>query len=252
MSSSSATTSASAWPQTTQCAISYVGLGMRASPCTAECRDWRTRAPDALVSVAVLVPPPPTSTPGDAPRATSSCLLALAIPTCVFAQRDSVAFTGVHWREIGPYRGGRSVAATGNPSRPERILDGHARRRRVQIDQRRPIVGAGDGQVFRRHDRRDCRGGVRAGRRLRRRRGVSDPRQRLARRRRVEDDRRRQDVGVHGTRRHAADRRHRRQSDERRSRLRRRARPRLGAERRARRVPLEGRRQDVGENTLSK
>ncbi len=51
-------------------------------------------------------------------------LLALVIPSCIFAQRDSVAFAGVHWREIGPYRGGRSVAATGNPSRPDEFWMG--------------------------------------------------------------------------------------------------------------------------------
>ncbi|MFI5228134.1 MAG: WD40/YVTN/BNR-like repeat-containing protein, partial [Gemmatimonadales bacterium] len=32
--------------------------------------------------------------------------------------------TGVRWREIGPYRGGRSVAATGNPSRPNEFWMG--------------------------------------------------------------------------------------------------------------------------------
>ena len=31
---------------------------------------------------------------------------------------DSGAFAGVHWRELGPFRGGRSVAVAGNPSRP--------------------------------------------------------------------------------------------------------------------------------------
>ena len=40
------------------------------------------------------------------------------------AQRDSVAFAGLHWREIGPYRGGRSVAATGNPSRADEFWMG--------------------------------------------------------------------------------------------------------------------------------
>ena len=37
---------------------------------------------------------------------------------------DSLAFTGVRWREIGPYRGGRSVAVTGNPSRPNEFWQG--------------------------------------------------------------------------------------------------------------------------------
>ena len=36
-------------------------------------------------------------------------------PTPASAQRDSTVLAGVHWREIGPYRGGRSVAVTGNP-----------------------------------------------------------------------------------------------------------------------------------------
>jgi len=39
-------------------------------------------------------------------------------------QRDSVAFAGVHWREIGPYRGGRSVAVAGNPSRQDEFWMG--------------------------------------------------------------------------------------------------------------------------------
>ena len=38
--------------------------------------------------------------------------------------QDSLALAGVHWREIGPYRGGRSVAATGNPSRPNEFWMG--------------------------------------------------------------------------------------------------------------------------------
>ena len=38
-------------------------------------------------------------------------------PSLPLAQRDSTAFAGLRWREIGPYRGGRSVAVTGNPSR---------------------------------------------------------------------------------------------------------------------------------------
>ena len=42
---------------------------------------------------------------------------ALALAPAAIAQRDSTAFAGLRWREIGPYRGGRSVAVTGNPSR---------------------------------------------------------------------------------------------------------------------------------------
>ena len=44
--------------------------------------------------------------------------LVLAVPTIVAAQSDSLRLAGVRWREIGPYRGGRSVAVAGNPSRP--------------------------------------------------------------------------------------------------------------------------------------
>ena len=41
---------------------------------------------------------------------------ALALPIALHAQ-DSLALAGLRWREVGPFRGGRSVAATGNPSR---------------------------------------------------------------------------------------------------------------------------------------
>src|SRR5205823_4227248 len=46
------------------------------------------------------------------------------LPAVVHAQRDSLALAGLRWREIGPYRGGRSVAATGNPSRPDEFWMG--------------------------------------------------------------------------------------------------------------------------------
>ena len=58
---------------------------------------------------------------------TSSILLARALllrAASLAAQRDSLAFAGLHWREIGPYRGGRSVAGTGNPSRPDEFWMG--------------------------------------------------------------------------------------------------------------------------------
>ena len=37
---------------------------------------------------------------------------------------DSLALGGLRWREVGPYRGGRSVAVTGNPSRPNEFWMG--------------------------------------------------------------------------------------------------------------------------------
>ena len=37
---------------------------------------------------------------------------------------DSAAFGAVRWRELGPYRGGRSVAVSGNPTRPNEFWFG--------------------------------------------------------------------------------------------------------------------------------
>src|SRR5436309_2402416 len=37
---------------------------------------------------------------------------------------DSVAFGALRWRELGPFRGGRSVAVTGNPQRPNEFWMG--------------------------------------------------------------------------------------------------------------------------------
>ena len=51
-------------------------------------------------------------------------LLICIAPSVAQAQHDSTILAGVHWREIGPYRGGRSVAVTGNPSRPDEFWMG--------------------------------------------------------------------------------------------------------------------------------
>lgn len=53
----------------------------------------------------------------------SALLLAVALPAAAHAQ-DSLVYAGLHWREVGPYRGGRSVAVTGNPSRPDEFWMG--------------------------------------------------------------------------------------------------------------------------------
>src|SRR5471032_365613 len=37
---------------------------------------------------------------------------------------DPSLYSGMHWRNIGPYRGGRSVAATGVPGIPDRFYFG--------------------------------------------------------------------------------------------------------------------------------
>ncbi|HEY9227656.1 MAG TPA: glycosyl hydrolase, partial [Gemmatimonadaceae bacterium] len=54
----------------------------------------------------------------------SLLLTLVSIPSLLAAQRDSLALAGLRWREIGPYRGGRSVAAVGNPSRPDEFWMG--------------------------------------------------------------------------------------------------------------------------------
>jgi len=55
--------------------------------------------------------------------AVSAVVVQFTTPS-LLAQQDSLALAGVHWREVGPYRGGRSVAATGNPSRPNEFWMG--------------------------------------------------------------------------------------------------------------------------------
>jgi photosystem II stability/assembly factor-like uncharacterized protein len=58
------------------------------------------------------------NTPTFASRTVRLALLALVLATRVPAQSfDSSAFSGMRWREIGPYRGGRSVAVAGSASR---------------------------------------------------------------------------------------------------------------------------------------
>jgi hypothetical protein len=52
----------------------------------------------------------------------SILLVAVAAPSA-FAQApatpyDTLAFSALKWREIGPFIGGRSVAVAGSPSRP--------------------------------------------------------------------------------------------------------------------------------------
>ena len=48
-----------------------------------------------------------------------------ALPALGAAQQfDSLAFSGVRWRELGPYRGGRSVAVGGSVARPNEYYQG--------------------------------------------------------------------------------------------------------------------------------
>ncbi len=53
-------------------------------------------------------------------RIISPILLATALPSAAFAQQyDARLFAGLRWRLIGPFRGGRTVAATGVPGQPD-------------------------------------------------------------------------------------------------------------------------------------
>jgi photosystem II stability/assembly factor-like uncharacterized protein len=58
-----------------------------------------------------------------APRATVPANRVTTIPD-VSQPFDSVAFGGVRWRELGPYRGGRSVAVAGSQARPNEYYFG--------------------------------------------------------------------------------------------------------------------------------
>jgi len=55
---------------------------------------------------------------GGRPRPVTTANAMISVPY------DSLAFTGLRWREIGPYRGGRSVAATGSAQRPDEYYMG--------------------------------------------------------------------------------------------------------------------------------
>ncbi len=53
-------------------------------------------------------------------RIISPILVAAALPSAAFAQQyDARLFAGLRWRLIGPFRGGRTVAATGVPGQPD-------------------------------------------------------------------------------------------------------------------------------------
>ena len=149
-------------------------------------------------------------------------------------------------------RGGRSIAVAGSDARPLRVLLRRDRRRPLEDDRRRHHLDAG----HRRPDqplvgRRGRRLGVESRHRLHRHGRDGHPRQHHPGRRRLQVDRRRQDLDAHRPRRHAGD-------------LARSAsiptNPDIvyvaafghhaRAERRARRLPLEGRRQDLGEDPL--
>ena len=199
------------------------------------------------------------------PRALTAALLALAAAggASVAAEKAEAAtdtpkpafadplFEGLSWRSIGPFRGGRVTAVAGVPGEPLVYYFGATGGGVWKTTNGGIELGAGHRRPGEdRLDRRDRGRAVRPERRLRRHGRELHPRQRLARRRRLPVDRRRQDLDARRPARHAADRPRPRPPAGPRPRLRGRARPRLGPERRARRLPLAGRREDLVEGPL--
>jgi photosystem II stability/assembly factor-like uncharacterized protein len=71
---------------------------------------WVVRAMAAGALAAAL--PATTMAQGGRPRPVTTTNAMIPVPF------DSLAFTGLRWREIGPFRGGRSVAAAGSAAEP--------------------------------------------------------------------------------------------------------------------------------------
>ena len=137
----------------------------------------------------------------------------------------------------------------------ERASEGRVLRRRrrrvVEDDRRRPVVDAGHRRPD--HDlvgRRGRRLGIESGHRVHRHRRIVHPRQHHAGRRRVQVDRRRQDVDARRPVRHEPDRPDADPPDESVDRLCRGDRSPVRRQRRARRVPIERRRQELGEGAV--
>ena len=117
---------------------------------------------------------------------------------------SSGPFGALHWRSLGPERGGRSLAVAGSTARPFEVLLWRNRRRIVEDDRRRHDVEAGD----RRSDHelvgwRCRRRSVQSRHRLHRHRRGGYPRQHHSGRRRVQVDRRRKDLDEDRSRRDA-------------------------------------------------
>ena len=167
--------------------------------------------------------------------------------------RSTVAklYEGMEFRNIGPFRGGRVTAVAGVRGQPLvyyqgatgggvwKTTDGGSNWQAVSDkDFRTGSVGAiavaesDPNVVYAGMGEAPIRG------------------QRLPRRRRLQVHRRRKDVEKRRPDRHAPDLPRPGPPAGRRPRLRRRPRPRLGAQRRARDLPLEGRRPDLGEGPL--
>ncbi len=73
----------------------------------------RTRCAIALGVLIVGMPVVAAAQGGRRPRPVTTANAMVSVPF------DSLAFTGLRWREIGPFRGGRSVAAAGSVGQPD-------------------------------------------------------------------------------------------------------------------------------------
>ena len=166
---------------------------------------------------------------------------------------DSSAFAGMRWREIGPYRGGRSVAVAGSSKRPLEYWMGTTGGGVFKTVDGGMNWTPTDRSLLRRHHRRAGPERVEPRHRLGRRRRERHSRQHGAGRRRLDDEGRRPHVEPHRVLRREEPRQpHSHPSDQSRHRLGRRARPRLRAELAARRVQDDRRRQDVAPRALSR
>ena len=125
---------------------------------------------------------------------------------------DPDAFSGLQWRMLGPFRGGRCAAASGVPGRPNEFYFGAVNGGVWKTIDAGRVWDAGVRLAAGRIDRRDRRRAVGAGHRLRRQRRVDAARLGGLRQRRVQVDRRREDLDAPRPRRHAAHRQDRRRS----------------------------------------
>jgi photosystem II stability/assembly factor-like uncharacterized protein len=88
-------------------------------PCHASCRTGRFDCGIPHESFRKLQESSPMGRQSLSHRQVAVVAALLLLPTLAFAQAfDTTAFGGMRWREVGPYRGGRSVAVAGSVARP--------------------------------------------------------------------------------------------------------------------------------------
>lgn len=77
-----------------------------------------------LVALALLAPSALVAQRATQASGTARPTTPPPVPTDVTQPFDSVFLTGLRWRELGPYRGGRSVAVSGSVARPNEYYMG--------------------------------------------------------------------------------------------------------------------------------